>query len=205
MRSAAILAGGRASRFGGRDKSALVVDGETILRRQVSELRQVRGLSGILIVGREDANRGAAADSGIRTISDLVPGSGPLGGIHAALSEAGGDDRPAVMILACDMPYVTAPLVSWLLDLSDDADAVVPHTERGYHPLCAVYTRACLGAIDLHLAERRLKVVDLFDEIRTRVVTSEELDRFGDHHRLMRNVNTPADYAALDAFPSHQL
>jgi len=205
MRSAAILAGGRASRFGGRDKSALVVDGETILRRQVSELRQVRGLSGILIVGREDADRGAAADSGIRTISDLVPGSGPLGGIHAALSEAGGDDRPAVMILACDMPYVTAPLVSWLLDLSDDADAVVPHTERGYHPLCAVYTRACLGAIDLHLAERRLKVVDLFDEIRTRVVTSEELDRFGDHHRLMRNVNTPADYAALDAFPSHQL
>jgi len=205
MRSAAILAGGRASRFGGRDKSALVVDGETILRRQVSELRQVRGLSGILIVGREDADRGAAADSGIRTISDLVPGSGPLGGIHAALSEAGGDDRPAVMILACDMPYVTAPLVSWLLDLSDDADAVVPHTERGYHPLCAVYTRACLGAIGRHLAERRLKVVDLFDEIRTRVVTSEELDRFGDHHRLMRNVNTPADYAALDAFPSHQL
>ena len=205
MRSAAILAGGRASRFGGRDKSALVVDGETILRRQVSELRQVRGLSGILIVGREDADRGAAADSGIRTISDLVPGSGPLGGIHAALSEAGGDDRPAVMILACDMPYVTAPLVSWLLDLSDDADAVVPHTERGYHPLCAVYTRACLGAIGRRLAERRLKVVDLFDEIRTRVVTSEELDRFGDHHRLMRNVNTPADYAALDAFPSHQL
>jgi molybdopterin-guanine dinucleotide biosynthesis protein A len=38
MHSVAILAGGDARRFGGRDKSALVVDGRTILERQIAEL-----------------------------------------------------------------------------------------------------------------------------------------------------------------------
>ena len=41
MLSVAILAGGDARRFGGRDKSALVVDGRTILERQIAELSTV--------------------------------------------------------------------------------------------------------------------------------------------------------------------
>ena len=52
MASAAILAGGRASRFGGRDKSALVVGGRSILDRQVEELAQVAD-DVMLVVGEE--------------------------------------------------------------------------------------------------------------------------------------------------------
>ena len=37
-RSVAILAGGQATRFGGRDKSALLVDGRSILDRQLAAL-----------------------------------------------------------------------------------------------------------------------------------------------------------------------
>jgi molybdopterin-guanine dinucleotide biosynthesis protein A len=55
------------------------------------------------------------------------------------------------------------------------------------------------------LAQRRLKVIDLVEEVRTRVVTSEEMNAFGDRHRLLRNVNTPDDYTALLHSPSHQL
>ncbi len=40
MVTAAILAGGQATRFGGRDKSALIVEGRSILERQIAELRQ---------------------------------------------------------------------------------------------------------------------------------------------------------------------
>ena len=56
MLTAAILAGGRATRFGGRDKSALVVEGRTILDRQVSELSQIAGE--ILLVGGTSQGRG---------------------------------------------------------------------------------------------------------------------------------------------------
>src|SRR5262249_47357274 len=142
MRSAAILAGGQATRFGGRDKSAIVVDGRTILDRQIAELSSVDGVDEILVVGR-------ARHASARTIADVVAGCGPLGGIHAALTESRND---TVFVLACDTPYVTAGLIAGLFALSHDADIVVPRTARGYHPLCAVYARACLEPIARRLA-----------------------------------------------------
>jgi molybdenum cofactor guanylyltransferase len=184
MFSVAILAGGEARRLDGRDKSALVVGGRTILERQIAELSAVT--TDLLVIRRED---------------DLVPGCGPLGGLHAALTAACAD---AVFVVACDMPYVTAPLAVHLVSLADSADIVVPRTERGYHPLCAVYTRSCLAAVARRLAERRLKMLELLDEMRIREVTADEMDRFGDHNHLLANVNTPAEYAGLEALQGHK-
>jgi molybdopterin-guanine dinucleotide biosynthesis protein A len=194
MWSAAILAGGRASRFGGRDKAALVVDGRSILDRQLTELAQIT--SDILIVGH------AAPRRGVRVVADRVPGCGPLGGVHTALSEARGD---ATIVVACDMPYLSAALLNYLAELTADADAVVPRTERGYHPLCAAYTRACVEPMARRLAEGRLKMTDALTDVRLRVVTGEELDRFGDRQRLFANVNTPAEHEALEALQNHEL
>jgi len=195
MFSAAILAGGCASRFGGADKSALVVDGARILDRQLAMLADVAGLGEILFVGR------ATAHPAMRAVFDRVPDSGPLGGLHAALGEARG---AALFVLACDMPFMTAALVEHLVALSDHADAVVPHTDAGYHPLCAVYTRACLEPIARRIDDRRLKMIDLLEDVRARIVTAAELGRFGDVHRLLSNVNTPLDHAALQGSPGHQ-
>jgi molybdopterin-guanine dinucleotide biosynthesis protein A len=198
----AILTGGQATRFGGRDKSALQVDGRTILDRQVAELSSLT--DDILIVGARDGGRTRPPDErmAVRTIVDIVPGCGPLGGLHAALTEARGD---AVFLVACDMPYVTAALGTYLLSLAGDADIVVPQTERGYHPLCAVYTRACLVPVAARLGERRLRMRELVGEMQTRVVTAEEIDRLGDRHLLLANVNTPAEYAGLEALQGHKL
>jgi molybdenum cofactor guanylyltransferase len=184
MQSVAILAGGDARRFGGRDKGALVVDGRTILERQISELSTVT--PDVRVIRRED---------------DLVPGCGPLGGLHAALNAARGD---ALFLVACDMPFVTAALAGYLLTLAADADAVVPRTDRGYHPLCAVYRRACLPAVERRLAERRLKMLDLLHDLRVQEVTADDLRRFGNCDRLLANVNTPAEYANLEALQGHK-
>ena len=132
MASAAILAGGRASRFGGRDKSALVVGGRSILDRQVEELAQVAD-DVMLVVGEE----APAPRSDLRLVRDRVSGCGPLGGLDAALAAARHD---ALLLVACDMPFITARLLGHLLALTAEADAIVPRTERGYHPLCAAYT-----------------------------------------------------------------
>jgi molybdopterin-guanine dinucleotide biosynthesis protein A len=193
--SAAILAGGHATRFGGRDKGTLLVDGRTIRDRQVAELSSLT--EDVMIVGQP----GDVAQR-VRAIADIVPGCGPLGGLHAALTEARGD---AVFLVACDMPYITAPFVAYLLSLACEADIVVPQTERGYHPLCAVYTRACLAPVAARLAARRLRMRELVDQQPTRVVTAEEIDRFGDRRLLLANVNTPAEYAGLEALQGHKL
>jgi molybdopterin-guanine dinucleotide biosynthesis protein A len=184
MYSAAILAGGRASRFGGRDKSTLLVEGRTIRERQLAVLSPVA--AEILIIGADQ---------------DIVAGCGPMGGVHAALTAARGE---AVLVLACDMPYVTADFASCLLDLSREADIVIPRTDRGYHPLCSVYTRACLEPLAHRLAMQSLRLTALLEDVRVRVVEGSELDRFGDRARLLANVNTPGDYAGLAALHRHK-
>lgn len=189
MHSAAILAGGRAARFGGRDKSALLIDGETIRDRQLAALAPI--CSDVMIVGGDGA-----------TVNDIVPGCGPLGGLHAALTAMRGD---ALLLIACDMPSLSPAFLAYLLSLAGGADVVVPTSERGYHPLCAVYTRACLEPAAARLADRRLKMRELIDAMRTRVVPVEDIRPFGDPERLLTNVNTPADYAGLEALQGHKL
>jgi molybdopterin-guanine dinucleotide biosynthesis protein A len=217
MLSAAILAGGRATRFGGQDKSALVVDGRTIFDRQVSELSQIADQ--ILLVGGTMPARRPR----VTPIADVMPGCGPLGGLHAALRAA---RNHVVVVVACDMPYVSAPFLAYLASLAGEPDeqsdvaerseagehsepnefiAVVPRTERGYHPLCAAYTRTAIEPIERRLAAGRLKMTDLLAEVRLRVVTAHDIGRFGDPHQLLANVNTPAEHESLEALHNHEL
>jgi molybdopterin-guanine dinucleotide biosynthesis protein A len=197
MLSAAILAGGLARRFGGRDKGALWVGGRSIRAHQLAELATLT--RDILIVGGADGAEDETPSEGApasRRVADRVRGMGPLGGLHTALLEATGD---LTIVIACDMPYVSAPLLGHLATLARDADAIVPYTDRGYHPLCAVYARSCLEPIARRLAAGRLKMTGLFDDVRVRVVAVEELRAFGDVDRLLANVNSPADHEDLVA------
>ena len=199
-RSAAILAGGQATRFGGRDKSALLVEGRAILDRQIAALAPLT--DDLLIVGGRSGDMARGAEvAQPRVIQDIVRGCGPLGGLHAALTAARGN---AVMLVACDMPYLSTPFLAFLLSLALEADVVVPQSERGYHPLCAVYAHACLEPAAARLADRRLKMRELIDSVRTRIVRVDEIRQFGDPDRLLANVNTPADYAGLEALQGHK-
>jgi molybdopterin-guanine dinucleotide biosynthesis protein A len=205
MLSAAILAGGRATRYGGQDKSALVVDGRTIFDRQVAELSQIAGE--ILLVGGTMSPEMPPLDKrpGVTPIADLRPGCGPLGGLHAALTAAQGD---VVIVVACDMPYVSAALLAYLAALAGEPGgftAVVPQTERRYHPLCAAYTRAAVEPIERRLAAGRLTMTDLLADVRLRVVAAHEIARFGNPHQLLANVNTPAEHESLEALHNHEL
>jgi len=195
MPSAAILIGGKARRFQGRDKSQLMVDGRSILDRQVDELTAIA--DEILLVGRP----GVSSRSDLRLVQDETPGLGPLGGLAAALAEA---RSPELLLLACDMPFVTAPLLAYLLARAEGVDAVVPRTRRGFHPLCAVYSRRCLPVVARRLQARQLALQALLGEIRVGVVETEALAPFGDPERLLANVNTPADLDDLELLPSHK-
>jgi molybdopterin-guanine dinucleotide biosynthesis protein A len=196
MMSAAILAGGSAVRFGGRDKGALVVGGRTIRERQLDELSRIAeevlivgGTPGPGPAGRNDTPR-------IRAVSDRVQQSGPLAGLDAALAAA---SHEIVVLVACDMPFVTAELFAHLARLAEEADAVVPRTDRGYHPLCAAYRRSCRPAVSRLLAAGRLAMRGVLDAVRVREVAGSELQAFGDPERLLANVNTETEYERLIA------
>ena len=191
--SAAILAGGRARRFDGRNKGALLVGGRTIIDRQLAVLRQVA--DDIVLVG------GREAPPGTRLLVDRVEGSGPLAGLDAALAGARHDP---VIVVACDMPFLTTSFLVHLVRMSADVDAVVPETERGYHPLCAVYRRSCHATVLRHLEERRLKMVELFEDLNIHVVERATVRRIGGA-QVLANVNTPAELHDLEALLGHEL
>lgn len=193
MTSAAILTGGRARRFDGRDKSQLRVAGRTMLERQLEAL--VGAVDRIWLAGYYGDVPLAPP---LCVLADRKPGRGPLAGLDAALAA---EPHGTVLLLACDMPYVTAPFLAHLLTRLDGFDAVVPKTERGYHPLCAVYAQSCRVVVQRRLDQGHLRMQDLLADLRIRTVDGSELASFGEPGSLLANVNTQA---ALDALESQQ-
>lgn len=196
MVSAAILNGGRAERFGGRDKGGLVAGGCTIRDRQLAVLATLS--DDVLIVGSADC---APMGARVRVIADRHPGLGPLAGLESALIEARHD---VVVVVACDMPGISAPFLAQLLARVEAVDVVVPRTGSGYHPLCAVYRRTCLPVVSQRLAAGRLAMKGIFDAVRVREVSGPELEANGDPARLLANVNSPADYDEITGLLNHE-
>ncbi len=194
MAIAAILAGGRARRFGGDDKTQIRVAGQSMLERQCDVLR--RCVSRIVLVGYRGL---VGAGVPVTTIPDRVADRGPLGGLDAALHAT---DEP-VLLVACDMPNLDAGLLTHMIDALGTADAVVPRTERGYHPLCAVYAQSCRPAVLDRLQRGQLRMTDLLATLRLRVVEPEEIARFGHPERLLANVNSRTDLDAVESLKNH--
>jgi molybdenum cofactor guanylyltransferase len=182
----AILAGGAATRFDGRDKGRLVVGGVRIIDRAVAALR---GVAQEVFVVANDIDR--YRDLGVPVVPDVVTGAGPLGGLHAALRAA---PRTEVVVLACDMPFVTAALLEALVGARGDRDAVVPRTVDGWHPLCAVYSTRILPVVERHLREGRLALHALIDAVDAVAFGPDALKAFDHDGLLLANLNSAADY-----------
>ena len=103
--SAAILAGGRSTRFGGIEKGTLVIEGRSIIERQIAELSTIT--SDILLVG---GPRAFVPSTG-RVVPDRVADCGPLGGLCTALVESSAE---VTIVIACDMPFVSGALLRYL-------------------------------------------------------------------------------------------
>jgi molybdopterin-guanine dinucleotide biosynthesis protein A len=186
----AVLAGGAARRYGGLPKGLLAVGGHRILDHVVEVVHAVTNQPPLLIANAPDA---AAWRTDVRTIPDVRPGYGSLGGIYTAVTA--GEDP--VLCVAWDMPFVTGPLLRALVERFDqgDVDAVLPESSgrRGLEPLCAVYGLACGAAIEKRLAAGDLKAISFHDAVRVGIVSLARVRTFGDPDELFFNVNTPQD------------
>lgn len=183
--SAFVLAGGRSTRMG-TDKAFVLWDGRTLLMRALEVARSLT--AEVRIVGDP-----AKFTSFAPVIEDLFPGCGPLAGIHAALRSSKTDLN---LILAVDMPLVTAALLKYMLTRAKDADrsmVTVPLTTRGWQPLCAIYRRGFASIAERALRARHYKVDELFAEAGVQSIGELELQSVGFAPDLFSNLNTPAD------------
>ena len=109
--AAAILAGGMARRMGGANKAGLRIGNERIIDRQLRLLRQIADPVFIVAGSAEPFQ-----ELEITVVPDVVPGVGPLGGIYTALTAS---PCARTLIVACDLPYLTLPLLQRLAAPSD--------------------------------------------------------------------------------------
>jgi molybdenum cofactor guanylyltransferase len=183
--AAAILAGGLARRLGGVNKADLQVGGRRIIDRQLEVLRQVADPV-FLVAGPHREFH----ESGLDVVPDLVPGAGAIGGIYTALASS---PRDRTIIVACDMPYITVPVLQ-LLARPSDADVVMPRSERGWQPLCATWSARSIDSIRRRIHDNMLKIVNVLEELRVEEIGPEVLASCDPHGLLFVNVNTPHDY-----------
>lgn len=196
MSTAAILAGGRALRFGGRPKPLLPLGGRRIVDRLLEALRAVTDQ--VFIV----ANDGKAyAGLGVPVHSDVLAAAGPLGGVHTALSVS---RSSRTLVVAGDMPFPNPPLLARLLRRAHPGvDVAVPRTRDGWQPLCACYRAPCLPVLERRIAAGTLKAGDALREMRRHELGAGELAPLDPHGTLFFNVNTPADYARALALAAY--
>lgn len=179
--AAAFLAGGLSRRMG-RDKAALVLQGEPLL---------VRAAQRFSCFGERllSANAPSLSLPGVRTVPDRYPRCGPMGGIHAVLRVC---RAQRVFFLPCDMPFMTPDIAIALLDAAGDGDACAALLDGKIQPLPAVYAKSALPAIERRIARGDFRLHALLEELDCRTLALDGAQS----RRAFFNVNTPEDWAS---------
>ncbi|MCH2172121.1 molybdenum cofactor guanylyltransferase [Myxococcota bacterium] len=178
--SGAVLTGGASSRMG-QDKARMMVGGVPSATRVVRVLESV--VSEVLVVGGDPPDVASA-----RFVPD---GEGPDSSLRGLTSALAAATAPRLLVVATDMPLITADLLL-LLIAHPEAEAVVPCVDDRPQPLCALYDRAAaLECATARLSAGDLALRSVLDGLETRFVTQSDLAKVDPRGLALTNVNTP--------------
>jgi len=187
-----VWSGGSSQRMG-RNKALMELDGQTLIGRTLDKLSR---LCDELIISANDVELYAHLPA--RVIPDVIPGRGALSGIHASLAEM---RHERAVVVACDMPFLSLPLLRFMVAVAPGYDVVVPRLGGYYEPLHAVYSASCIAPIEQLLAAGPQRIVGLFERVRVREVTQDQVRLFRAALSFV-NVNTPEDWAEAQRLSS---
>lgn len=182
------MAGGKSRRMG-RDKAWLDLgDGRPIVQRVIDVMREVA--DDVFLV----ANDERFATLGLRIVPDRFPEGGALGGITTGVSSA---VHERVLVAACDMPFLQPGVFRLLVERSEGHDVVMPKVGADFEALHALYTKACLPAMERALGAGKMRIISFFDDVRVLTLGEDELRRVDPDLVSFTNVNTPEELEAV--------
>ncbi len=184
--SGVILAGGKSTRMK-FNKAFAYIGGQPVVQIILDKFKLF--FDETIIISNEPK---LYEDLGFAVYPDVFAGMGPVAGIHSALYHAGSDK---IFVMGCDMPFMNMDLVKFLFDKLEDYECVVPELDSHLQPLSAVYSKKCLPVLAQCLENDKLKLIRVFEELYTRVITDKEMECFGNTREIFMNVN---DQAALE-------
>ena len=178
--SAIILAGGRSSRMG-TDKAKLQVGDKTLLERMVEKVRHL-GITEGIICGCSECPEGT------RYVPDLIPGRGPLSGIHAGLKQV---CHQSSLVLPVDMPLIPEETLKLLIEAHGSLPITALTLKDHPEPLVAVYDARLVQDCEKILQEEKTSPRRLFDMYGYRPVPYTKDPVF------LINCNTPEEFALV--------
>jgi molybdenum cofactor guanylyltransferase len=184
-----LVAGGRAVRMGGLAKGLLRLGGEPLAARAVRLFRCA--FDAVLVVANDPA---PYAGLGAEIVPDLVAGKGAPGGLHAALRAA---RTGWIFALGADMPFPSEPGIALLAGRRAGADAVLVRWGDRLEPLHALWSRACLPALERLLRAGAPSLRDLARTVNAVVVDEKAWREVDPAGRAFENVNTFEDARRL--------
>lgn len=193
-KTAVILVGGEARRVNGLEKYFFTMGGKTFIQRLLDSLE--KSVDEVILVAKDPAQCERFADlKGVRCVTDIRRGFGPIGGLHAGANAASGD---ALFVCACDMPCVSTEVVNRLFALLEDYDAAIPCWNADMmEPLHAVYRRtSLLGYLEHH---ESLSLRKMVREMHSRYVDARSLRDVDPELRTFTNINKIEDLKRLSS------
>ena len=184
--SAAILAGGKSTRMGGKDKSLLILNGLTFVETIRKKLEKY--ISEIFVVTKENEK---LEEMKFSVFPDLIVDKGPLGGLYTALSVS---EASKVLLVACDMPHLDELLVENFIDSVSDEDVLMPLKDSKPEPLFAIYDRNCLPTIINKIENGRLEMTSFFSSLNVRYLKEVTWRQWDERGLSFKNVNAPEDF-----------
>jgi molybdopterin-guanine dinucleotide biosynthesis protein A len=169
----------------GRDKALLPLGGIPLIQHV---LQRVEGLGDDVLITTNQPEDYAFL--GKRMVRDRQPGAGALDGLLTALEAA---HEARVLLLACDMPFVSRALLEHMLAIDTDAEVVVPRREGKLQPLHAIYSKSCVGQVREALRTGEKRMISFFPHIHTWIVEQEILDQYDPDGLSFFNANTPEE------------
>jgi len=184
----AILAGGRSKRMGS-DKALLTIGGIPLLQRVINAAHTLADAR--IIISNNPTTHSPFLWS---LFPDRFPDAGPLGGLATALHHT---TTSHLLLLACDMPNLTPPLLQYVVDQPRASHGVIiPEDEKGLQPLCAVYSRSVLPLAEDAIKQGQLSMQKFVGRVNARVVNKEKWATHAGIRNPFTNFNTPEDYRA---------
>jgi molybdopterin-guanine dinucleotide biosynthesis protein A len=191
-----VLAGGRSIRMG-QPKAALEWQGRTLVARVAEVLAET--LDGPIVVVGAPGQSLPRLPNGVETAEDASEGRGPVEGLAAGFRAVQGR-ASAAYVSATDVPLLRPAFVRLVAESLDEAvDAVVPRVGGRMHPLAAAYRVSLLSIVERLISEERMRATDLLASVRVRWLNETQLREVDPGLGSLRNINTPADYAAVRA------
>lgn len=195
--SGIILSGGLSTRMGGQNKAFLSVGGEKILDRLYNRFVDV--FEEILLVTNDPLEY---LPWDVNIVTDLFSLRSSLTGIHAGLFHC---SSPHAFVTACDTPFLERSLITTLLEeIEPKWDVIIPVTEEGHQPLCAIYSKRCLKAIEHQLKAQEPKISKLFPMVRVKEVPEATLRMADPEMFSFLNINRPEDLVACEKILGYQ-